>query len=91
MCRLLIAAFALGWSAATLVWLTGRNGWFGAERDPLSGVFLVPLGWPWNRLVDLAPEPAWPWLAALAPALNLGLLILFCRLARCAPRPGRAR
>ena len=80
MCRLLTWAFALAWAGALLVWLTGSFGWFGAERDPLSGVYLVPLGLPWTRLVDLAPEPAWPVLAALAPGLNLALVAGLCRL-----------
>jgi hypothetical protein len=30
--------------------------------------------------VDLAPEPAWPVLAALAPGLNLALVAGLCRL-----------
>lgn len=30
----------------------GTLGWFGQERDPLSAVFLLPLGLPWNILSD---------------------------------------
>lgn len=75
-------AFAVLYLLALMFFLVGTFGLFGQTRDPLSGVFLVPLGWPWNRLVDLAPQPAWPWLAALAPLLNLGLLAVLCRWAR---------
>jgi hypothetical protein len=79
-CRLLVWGFALAYAAAILLFLLGRFGLAGVARDPLAGVFLVPLGLPWTLLVDAAPEPAWPWLGALAPAVNLGLLALLCRL-----------
>ena len=82
MCRLLPGAFALAWAGALLVWLASAYGRFGAERDPLSGVYLVLLGLPWNRLVDLAPEPGWPLLTALAPGLNLALVAGLCQLLR---------
>lgn len=29
---------------------------FGAEKDPLSGVFLIPLGLPWNVMLTGAAE-----------------------------------
>ncbi len=61
------------------VFAIGTFGLFGEARDPLSGVFLIPLGLPWNLLVDVFPEPLWPWLAAAAPVLNLVLLRLICR------------
>lgn len=67
--------FGAAYLAALAIFAIGERGLFGQPRDPLAGVFLVPLGWPWNRAVDLAPEPMWPWLAAAAPALNL--LVLF--------------
>ena len=62
--------------------LVGTFGLFGQERDPLSGVFLLPLGLPWNLLADSAPEPAWPWLAAASPLLNLLILITLCKASR---------
>ena len=40
----------------------GTFGLFGTERDPLAGVFLLPLGLPWVLAIDLFPEPLWPWL-----------------------------
>ena len=79
-CRWSVRAFALAYVGALGLYAIGTLGLFGQSRDPLAGVFLVPLGLPWNRVVDLAPEPLWPWLAAAAPALNLALLAAACRL-----------
>ena len=79
LCRWSVAAFAVAYGVALLALLTGTFGLYGQARDPLAGVFLVPLGWPWNLLIDRAPQAAWPVLAALAPAVNLALLALLCR------------
>ena len=46
------AAFVVLYIAALLLFLIGTFGWFGQETDPLSGVFLIPLGLPWNLLAD---------------------------------------
>lgn len=73
-CRWGVRLFAAAYAAALLLYAIGTLGLFGQPRDPLAGVFLVPLGWPWNRAVDTAPEPWWPGLAAAAPLLNLLLL-----------------
>tara|TARA_R110000850_G_scaffold32286_1_gene88887 strand:- start:590 stop:829 length:240 start_codon:yes stop_codon:yes gene_type:complete len=59
---------------ATFIFLTGIFGWFSQQQDPLSGIFLLPLGLPWNLIGDkigLAPTA----LAVLSPAINLGLLL----------------
>jgi hypothetical protein len=45
----------------------------GQDRDPLAGVFLAPLGCPWNRFIDIAPEASSPWLATAIPLVNLPL------------------
>jgi hypothetical protein len=79
-CWAAVIVFALLYASAIALLLIGTFGWFGNERDPLAGVFLAPLGWPWNRLVDFAPESLWPWLAAAAPVVNLAILALLCRL-----------
>ena len=78
-CGAAVLGFSLLWMAALAVLLVGTFGLFGQERDPLSGVYLVILGVPWTALIDLAPEPLWPWLSATVPALNLALLALICR------------
>jgi hypothetical protein len=62
----------------------GTWGWLGAERDPLSGIFLIPLGMPWTWFIGSAGKfdpfggvsPAV--LAMLAPAINLAILFSIC-------------
>ena len=58
--------FCLLYLLALMLFLVGTFGWFGQERDPLSGIFLLPLGLPWNIVGDrmgLAwrpdPDPEW--------------------------------
>ena len=87
-CKWVVLTFGIFYLAALALLLTGTFGLFGQERDPLSAVFLLPLGLPWNLLVDLAPEPAWPWLAAASPILNLAILMALCRGLRRRPRSG---
>lgn len=84
-CRWLIGVFAVAYVAALAIYLIAEFGLFGQPRDPLGGVFLIPLGLPWNLLVDRAPEVLWPWLAAAAPAINLLLLAALCRGGRKRP------
>lgn len=81
-CLWAAALFALAWAGALALLLIGAFGLFGAARDPLAGVYLMPLGLPWNRLADIAGAGAAPWLAALAPGVNLALLALLCRVLR---------
>ena len=64
-----VALYAL----AVLLLLVGTFGWFGQERDPLSGVFLLPLGLPWNLLADRLGASGY-WTALLAPAVKAALL-----------------
>ncbi len=59
--------------------LIGTFGLFGQERDPLSGVFLIPLGVPWVLWLDGVSDGLKPLLAILAPALNLAILAVLCR------------
>jgi hypothetical protein len=72
--RIFLALYGI----AFLLYLIGTYGWFGQARDPLAGVFLMPLGWPWNILGDrlFGPSPA---LGILAPAGNAMLLWLLAR------------
>ena len=62
--------------------LIGTFGLFGQERDPLAGVFLIPLALPWILWLDWASDALRPWLAAVAPMLNLAILAVLCRLVR---------
>lgn len=83
-CRWVIAVFGVAYVGALAIYLIAEFGLFSQPRDPLGGVFLIPLGLPWNRLVDMAPEGLWPWLAAAAPVINLLLLVAICRWAQSA-------
>ena len=80
LCRVVVGLFALAWAMALAIFAIGTWGLFGAERDPLSGVFLVPLGMPWNMVWDNAPEALLPVIGIGAPAINLVVLWLVCRL-----------
>ena len=66
---LFVALYAL----ALLIFLIGAFGWFGQEKDPLSGVFLMPLGMPWNLIGDRIGIGSAA-LALLAPAINAAIL-----------------
>lgn len=82
LCRVVTYGFLALYAVALMVWLVGTFGLFGQPTDPLSGVFLIPLGLPWNKFIDSLPEPFWPWLAAAAPLINCGILLFLCRFAR---------
>lgn len=77
--RMALIAFGMLYVFALAIFLIGTFGLFGQDRDPLSGVFLIPLGLPWNRFIDVFPEALWPWFAAGAPAINLLILIVLHR------------
>lgn len=79
-CRTVLAIVGLLYLAALTLFVIGTFGLFGSQQGPLAGVFLVPLGLPWVLMLDGVPEVARPWLAALAPLLNLILLLALCRL-----------
>ncbi|MBX7533143.1 hypothetical protein K3165_09445 [Qipengyuania sp. 1XM1-15A] len=65
--------FVVLYVLAVFLLAVGTFGWFGQERDPLSGVFLMPLGLPWNILGDRLGLGG-PLLAILSPAINAGIL-----------------
>ena len=65
--------FVALYAIALLLLAIGTFGWFGQERDPLSGVFLMPLGLPWNILADRAGF-ANAAVAILAPLVNAAIL-----------------
>lgn len=59
-----------------LLLLIGTFGWLGQEQDPLSGVFLLPLGLPWNVIADRVGIAGVASLL-ITPAINLGILFWF--------------
>lgn len=80
LCKLVLIGFGLAYVVALALLAVGTFGLFGAERDPLSAVFLIPLGLPWNLLSGSLPDGWIRALAAtLAPLLNLALLAGICR------------
>ena len=78
-CQAIVIIFGVAYLLALALLIVGTFGLFGQERSPLAGVFLAPLGLPWNLFLDPLPETLRPWLAALAPALNLLILRTICR------------
>lgn len=58
---------------ALLLLLIGTFGWFGQEKDPISAVFLLPLGLPWNMVADRIGLSGTASLV-LAPAINAAIL-----------------
>lgn len=82
LCKWVVRVFALLYAFALFIFLTGTFGWFGQEQDPLSAVYLLPLGLPWNLWLDGLPETVTPWAAAAAPMMNILVLSLLCRFAR---------
>ncbi len=90
-CRWALGIYVVTYLAALAILAIATFGLFGQPRDPLGAVYLLPLGLPWNLLIEPLPEPLWPWLAALAPALNIALLGGFCRWRGRQPSAGNRR
>jgi len=78
-CKFVIAAFLLLYIAALAILVVGTYGLFGAERDPLSGIFLMPLGLPWNHFLSDLPTALLRWVVVTSPLVNVFLLWLLCR------------
>ena len=78
-CRLIVIVFAMLYAAAFVLFLIGTYGWFGSPQGPLAGIFLMPLGLPWNRLLGGLPSAMLPAAVIAAPGLNLLLLWALCR------------
>lgn len=78
-CRNVVAAFAGLYVLALALFAIGTFGLSGSKSGPLAGIFLMPLGLPWNLFLGDLPSAALPWLAASAPLLNLLLVWILCR------------
>ena len=78
-CKTTIWVFIVLWSGATFLFATGTFGWFGQPRDPLSGVYLLPLGLPWVLAIEFVPENSKSVFGVLAPLANLAILMILCR------------
>ena len=71
--RWVFLIFVALYAMALALLAVGTFGWFGQQEDPLSAVFLVPLGLRWNILAD-ALGIGGPWPAIVAPAINAAIL-----------------
>jgi hypothetical protein len=66
--------FVVLYALAVALFLIGRYGWFGATPDPLSAVFLIPLGLPWIFAGDVLPVTLQPYFSIASPLVNLAIL-----------------
>lgn len=82
LCTVTLVIFGRLYLAALALFVIGTFGLFGSPKDPLAGIFFVPLGLPWIRMLDGVSATLRPWLAMATPLLNLGVLWLLCRLLR---------
>ena len=84
MCNAIKWSFAAAYALALFLLAVDTWGWLGAERDPLSGIFLIPLGMPWTLFIgsvgkfDQFGGVSHAVLAMLAPAINLAILFSIC-------------
>lgn len=69
----LLGIYVALYLAALALLIIGTFGLFGQEQDPLSAVFLLPLGLPWNILADrMGVEGVMPFV--LTPLLNIAIV-----------------
>ena len=71
--RVLFLAFIALYALSFFLLVVGTFGWFGQQEDPLGGVFLLPLGLPWNFIADKIGIQGVAVLL-LAPLINAGIL-----------------
>ena len=64
---------------AVIILIIAAFGLFGQEEDPLSGVFLLPLGLPWVLWTHGLRDTFRPITAVLAPLINFVILNFLCR------------
>lgn len=64
-----VALYALAFA----LYIIGTYGLFGSDSGPLAGVFLMPIGLPWNLLGDRLGLAS-PALGIIAPAINAAIL-----------------
>lgn len=76
--KYVFTAFCILYLLALFLFLVGTYGWFGQERDALSGIFLIPLGLPWNLVAGRTALNS-VWVGLLAPLLNGAILLWLWR------------
>ena len=78
MMKWIFLIFVILYAIALFLLMVGTFGWFGQETDPLSGIFLLPLGLPWNLLADRIGISGIA-VGLLAPAINAAILFWLWR------------
>jgi hypothetical protein len=78
-CKWAVRLFAAVYAAAVGLFCVGTFGLFGQPKDPLAGIFLLPIGLPWNRLISGFELDVRLLLLALAPLVNFAILFAICR------------
>ena len=73
-CKIASLLFVAAYLFALLLLAAGTFGWFGVAKDPLSAVFLIPLGLPWNAIL-----PASPAVGLLSPVVNGAIMWSLCK------------
>ncbi|WP_380052472.1 hypothetical protein ACFE33_08930 [Falsihalocynthiibacter sp. SS001] len=72
--RILFWALVIGYVAALILLAIGMFGLLGQEKDPLSAVFLIPLGLPWNMFMEGAPDSVLIGVGLFSPLINIAII-----------------
>lgn len=86
--RIVAIGLLVAWLVALALLAIGTFGLFGQEREPLSAIFVLPLGLPWTFLFSSLSDAGGPWVAILSPLLKI---IIFASLARMAKPRTRSK
>ncbi len=78
--RIIAGGFFVAYLIALAIYFIGTYGLFGQSLDPLSGIFLIPLGLPWSLME--VPENHAATLAIAAPLINLLILLVILWMVR---------
>jgi hypothetical protein len=82
LCTVALVILGLLYLTALALFAIGTFGLFGSPKGPMAGIFLVPLGLPWIKMLDGVLATLRPWLAMATPLVNLCMLWVLCRLLR---------
>jgi hypothetical protein len=82
LCTVALVIFGLLYLTALVLFVIGTFGLFGSPKGPMAGIFRVPLGLPWVKMLDGVSATLRPWLAMATPLVNLCMLWVLCRLLR---------
>jgi hypothetical protein len=78
-CKIVFWAFLVLYVVALALFVVGYFGLFNSPSGPLDGIFLIPLGMPWNFVGNILPEWARMWFGLAAPLINLLIIRALCQ------------